>query len=292
MGRVRTSVIHPAVRWSTPVIVAALSIAILSMRMCNDVTLPPKVPPPALGGEVRDVLKTSSASAASWRAGIERDARTLGIATPSDVDMTRALSHRLDTTPHVIAPGEGSIKAAGLELTAIAVDEEGAPRKALVLVIENLTDADLAYHVVTTPRPGGAACNQRQILVHDAIVVGRGKKVQRSECIYRSGMSLAIDRIETVALPPLMSAYVSRLPPAAVGADTRLSRGHRPELPAGMAVCSNAASQSLRADIENGTIAWRDLVDFYARHSCDQYQFPEEYKAFGRDGARALPAMP
>lgn len=284
--------IHPVVRWATPAVVAALSIAILAMPMCSDVTLPPKVPPPAISGEARDLLKTASASAESWRAGVERDARTLGIATPSDVDMTRKLDHRLDTTAQVIAPGEGSIKAAGLQLTAIAVDEEGAPRKALVLVIENLTDSDLAYHVVTTPRPGGPACNQRLILAHDAIVVGRGKKVQRSECIYRSGMSLAIDRIETVALPPLMSAYVSRLPPAAVGADARLSRGHRPELPAGMAVCSNAASQSLRADIENGTIAWRDLVDFYARHSCEQYQFPEGYKAFERDGARPLPAMP
>jgi hypothetical protein len=130
------------------------------------------------------------------------------------------------------------------------------------------------------------------ILAHDAIVVGRGKQVQRTECIYRSGMSLAIERVESVALPPLSSAYVSRLPPAAFGADARMARGHRPDLPAGMAVCSTVASQSVRSDIENGTIAWRDLVDFYARHSCETYQFPEGYKAFEKNGARTLPAVP
>jgi hypothetical protein len=206
--------------------------------------------------------------------------------------MAKKLTHRLDEEARVIAPGEGAIEAAGLRLTASAVNEEGAPRQAMLLTIENLTDTALAYNVVTTPRPGGAACNQRTILAHDAMVVAaRGKQV-RSECIYRPGMSLAISRVETLALGPLSQSYVSRLPPAAINTEPRLARGHRPDLPAGMSVCSTVASQSVRSDIENGTITWRDLVDFYARHSCQAYQFPEGYKAFERDGARALPAVP
>ena len=36
---------------------------------------------------------------------------------------------------------------------------------------------------------------------------------------------------------------------------------------------------------------WRDLVDFYARHRCETYTFPEGYRAFERDGARPLPAI-
>lgn len=283
--------ITPVLRWGTIGAVVTASLALGLMRTCSKVSIPPKPPAPTMTGTTQDVLKTASASADSWRARIERDAATLGVATPSDTEMSRKFVYRLDEEKRVIAPGEGSIEAAGLRLTASSMPEEGTPRQAMVLTIENLTDQDLAYHVVTTPRPGGAACNQRLILAHDASVVRRGEKQVRSECIYRPGMSLAIDRVETIGLPPLSAAYVSRLPPAALGADPRLTRGHRPDLPAGMAVCSTVTSQSDRAAIERGEISWRDLVDFYARHSCENYQFSEGYSAFDRDGARPLPAV-
>ncbi len=284
--------ISPALRWGTVGGITALSLLIASLRMCADVAIPAKPEAPLMQGTSQDVLKTSSATQASWRAGIERDATTLGVPTPTDADMARKFTFRLDEEARVIAPGEGSIEAAGLRLSATAVSEEGTKQKAMMLVIENLTDTDLAYHVVTEPRPGGAACNQRLTVPHDAIVVGRGKTVVRSECTYRAGMSLGIERVETVALSPLSSAYVSRLQPAAVGADARLARGHRPELPATMEVCSTVASQTVRSDIESGATAWRDLVDYYARHSCAMYQFPEGYRAFEKDGARDLPIAP
>ncbi len=281
--------VSPALRWGTVGVVAAVSIAIASVRMCGDVAIPPKPPAPEMRGSAQDVMKTASATHASWRAEIERDAATLGVPTPTDDDMAKRLSYKTDDEARVIAPGEGSVEIAGLRLTASSMPEEGSNRQAMVLTVENLTDTDLAYNVVTTPRPGGAACNQRLVLAYNAIVVARGGKESRSECIYRSGMSLAIERVETLALQPLQSAYVSRLPPAAVGADTRLSRGHRPELPAGMPVCTTVASQTVRADIDSGATGWRDLVDFYARHSCQSYQFPEGYRTFEMDGAQELP---
>lgn len=277
-------------RWGTVGAVVAVCILIASLRMCGDVDLPPKMAPPSLVVEPSDVLKTSSGSRESWRQELENDARTLGVAAPSDTDVARVLVHRADNQPTVIAPGEAPLEAAGLRLTATAIDDTGN-RQAMALEIENLTDTDLAYHVVTTPRPGGAACNQRLILAHNAIVVPRRGKVTRTECIYRQGMSLAIDRVETIALGALASAYVSRLPPAALGTDPRLARGHRPDLPDGMGVCSSVASQSVKTEIENGTIAWRDLVDFYARHSCATYQFPERYKAFEGKGQLTLPVV-
>jgi len=288
---VSAAAVSPALRWGTIGVVTALSITIGSLRMCGGVAMPDKPPPPPTGGSAQEMLKTSAGTAARWRKLIEDDARTVGVATPSDTDMARKLRYRLDEDARVIAPGEGSVEAAGLRLTASAVPEEGTPRQAMLLTIENLTDHDLAYHVVTTPRPGGAACNQRLILAHDAIVVVKGGKVVRSECIYRPGMSLAIARVETLELNPLMSAYVSRLPPTAVGGDPRLARGHHPDLPSRMEVCTTVASQAVRNDIETGTISWRDLVDFYARHSCENYQFPEGYQAFEKDEARPLPAV-
>lgn len=287
-----TAVISPALRWGTIAGAVAICLGVLSLRMCGAVALPPKPPPPTMTGSVQDVLKNASATHDSWRASIERDARALGVPAPGDDVMSKKLVYRVDDEARVIAPGEGAVEAAGLRLSVSTEAEEGRPRQALLLTIENLTDSDLAYHVVSVPRPGGAACNDRLLLAHNAIVVARGAKVVRSECIYRSGMSLAIERVETIALPALSSAYVSRLPPAAVGADPRLSRGHRPTLPSGMSVCTTVASQSVRADIESGATTWRDLVDYYARHSCENYQFPEGYRAFEKDGAQRLPVGP
>lgn len=284
-----STVVSPALRWGTIGGAVAICLGIASLSMCGDVALPDKPPPPTMSGSVQDVMKSASATHASWRAGLERDAAIAGIPAPGDDTMAKKLVHRVDDQPRVIAPGEGSIEAAGLRLTASTEKEEGRNRQAMLLTIENLTDSDLAYHVVSTPRPGGAACNDRLLLAHNAIVVARGATVTRSECIFRAGMSLAIERVETIALPPLSSVYVSRLPPAAVGADTRLSRGHRPSLPAGMSVCTTVASQTVRRDIESGETTWRDLVDFYARHSCENHQFPEGYRAFEKDRAQPLP---
>jgi len=287
-----SNVVSPVLQWGSIGGAVAICLGIASIGMCGDVTLPGKPPPPTMIGSAQDVMRNASATHASWRAGIERDAAIVGVVAPGDDEMAKKLLYRVDEEPRVIAPGEGSIEAAGLRLTVSTEAEEGRNRQAMILTIQNLTDSDLAYHVVSKPRPGGAACNDRLLLAHNAIVVVKGGKVLRSECVYRAGMSLAIERVETIALPPLSSAYVSRVPPAAVGADARLARGHRPELPAGMTVCTTVASRAVQSDIESGATTWRDLVDYYSRHACSNYQFPEGYRAFEKDGAQALPVGP
>ena len=47
--------------------------------------------------------------------------------------------------------------------------------------------------------------------------------------------------------------------------------------------------EAVRAGLERGEIGWRDLVDFYARHRCQTYQFPISYRAFSAEGAMRLP---
>ena len=44
-----------------------------------------------------------------------------------------------------------------------------------------------------------------------------------------------------------------------------------------------------RLALEAGELAWRDLVDFHARHSCKRYEMPENFKAFSRDAEKTLP---
>jgi hypothetical protein len=50
-------------------------------------------------------------------------------------------------------------------------------------------------------------------------------------------------------------------------------------------------SQAVREQLDRAEIGWRDLVDFYARHRCETYQFPVTYRAFKADGEQKLPVI-
>jgi hypothetical protein len=101
-------------------------------------------------------------------------------------------------------------------------------------------------------------------------------------------MSIIVTKVETIELPPLSAWYVAQVPPQVVGVEDRIARGHR-----GVDAkekCSSVVSQVVRTGLDRGDIGWRDLVDFYARHRCQTYQFPSNYRAFKSDGERAVPA--
>ena len=130
----------------------------------------------------------------------------------------------------------------------------GENARDLVLVIENPGDHDLAYDIVTKPSYGTRACGARDVLPFNAMVVPRHGVVRRSECVWRGGMVLGIDRVETLELSPLEAYYVSRVPPLAIGIDLRLAQGHKPLLPMGVRLCNVVMSQSIRAGLESGAV--------------------------------------
>ena len=263
-----------------------LGLAITAVRFCGAITIPAKPAPPSQTlASSRDIARETSQTEQAWAARFDKDALAYGVEPPTIEAMSRKLVMRADEGKRSLAPGEAAIDVAGLRLTAI--ESHGA----LSLVIENRTTSDLAYRVVTQPRPDGG-CGRRTVEPYDANVVHQGGRVVRSECSYHGGMSLEISRVETVELSPLQAHYVSRVPPRALGADPRLAVGHEPVLPGTTRVCEVAVSQALRANLDRGAIQWRDLVDFYARHNCDEYPFPLQYRAFVRDGEHPLPAVP
>jgi len=55
--------------------------------------------------------------------------------------------------------------------------------------------------------------------------------------------------------------------------------------------CAFALPQAVRSGLERGEIGWRDLIDFYARHRCETYHFPYDYRAFKKDNERSVPAV-
>jgi hypothetical protein len=250
----------------------AIVVAISAVRFCGRLSLPAKPPPPPVLATSRELAAQQAASPAVYQDFLARDAARAGIAAPSIDDMARVLPHHVDDARHVLEV-EGAPHAL-------------APIDGLALEIENTTGVDLAYQIVTQPI-AGANCTRAPVLPFNAMVVTRGHRETRVECAWRAGISLAVLRIETLEVPPLSVWYLNHVAPGAVGIDPRVARGHHVDT---SEPCALVMPQAVRSGLERGEIGWRDLVDFYARHRCQTYQFPMKYRAFRTDGEHGLPA--
>jgi hypothetical protein len=269
---------------------AGLVAAIVFMRFCSAISMPAKPPPPRFDERPEQVAARLNASSDVYLQAVARDARKAGIPTPSEAELTRAFTFQSDTKRRTLRPGDSPIEAAGLRIRAISHRVEGS-EPLLSLVIENPSTTPLAYVIDTEVSSGNAPCVNRTLLPHNGNVIAAGGKEVRSECSFKRGMELYLERVETAAITPMAAYYLSLVPPQAIGAGDRVGKGHRPQLPAGVTTCNVAMSQSVMAAIEDGQTHWRDLADFYGRHSCMSYQFPDGYRAFEKDGERALPVV-
>lgn len=252
------------------------------VRFCGSLSLPAK-PPPLQGpqGTQRQLIAATTSSASAYRDYLERDAAEAGVRVPTIDDMGKKLAYRVDDARHVLEPGKPAIEVAGLRLRV----ERSAD--SLVLVIQNLVDSDLGYEVTTEPSTGDSICTSVRALPINAMVIEKGASETRTECAWRDGMSLAVTKVETVEVNPLSSFYLGQVPPALVGIDARIARGHHGV--DSKEPCPGVISQVVSSSLQRGDLAWRDLVDFYARHRCQTFQFPISYRAFKSDNERPLP---
>jgi hypothetical protein len=182
----------------------------------------------------------------------------------------------------VLEPGKPGIEAAGLRMRVERSDNT------IVMTIQNLVGSDVAYAVTSAPSTGTYVCNSARPLPFNAMVIAKGASETRTECAWRDGMSIVVTRVETLEVSPLSSYYLSQVPPTMVGVEDRIARGHHGV--ESKERCTAILSQVVRTGMDRGDIGWRDLVDFYARHRCQTYQFPSSYRAFKSDGERAVPA--
>jgi hypothetical protein len=261
---------------------AVLVAGITYLRFCGEVSLPPKPPVPAHQSEsARQLLLQSAASPQIYLDYLSHDATAAGVHAPTLDDMERAFVDRVDTGRHVLEIGQPPLETAGVRLTLKLADDQ------IVMQIDNLTGSNIAYFVQSTPSLGDALCSSARPLAFNAMIVRQGASETRTECVYRSGFSIAVTRVETMELSPLSSWYVSQVPPATVGVEDRIARGHR--RPESRDRCTGVLAQAVRGGMDRGQISWRDLIDFYARHRCQTYQFPAEYRAFTKDHERPIP---
>jgi hypothetical protein len=158
----------------------------------------------------------------------------------------------------------------------------------LVLRIENKTSHYLAYRI-QTDLPNRKKCNSKGEIPHNAIVIEPKQTLRRTECLYRQNTTIEVTRVEIIELPALAAVYASRLPAIAVLYDQRSAAGH---VPLRGTLCPQTFSwREVRDGIDNKRIGWRDVIDYYARHSCEEYAFFGAYR-FRTDPSAPLPARP
>jgi hypothetical protein len=261
----------------------ALVAGIAAVRFGATVSLPAKPPPPkSPSGTSSELLTRSSASPAVYQDFVGRDAAAAGVRAPTIEELSRKLPYRVDEARHVIAVGQPALELAGVRLRAVRLNDRFA------LEVVNATDSDIAYDVVTAPLPA-TGCNAAPVQPFNAMTIARGRGETRVECGWHDGIALAVTRVETVEVSPLSAWYLSHVPPSVVGIPPRIGRGHY--APEATERCSAVVPQAVRSGLERGEIGWRDLIDFYARHRCQTYQFPLLYRAFKSDGEHPVPAV-
>jgi hypothetical protein len=251
---------------------------------------PPKPPPPP-EVTMNSVLKYSQPV---YHALVETDARTFKVPVPSLEDLARPNPyaeelkgrHRLKTkgsveTPHVRLTMAIGKRSASMEGQSFAVDH-------LLLRIENRSDKFLAYRVETSVTDKHK-CASKGDLAHNAFVLEPRQTIERSECLYRADENIDVTHVEVIELPPLEAYYVSRLPANPTIYDPRTAAGHVPLMGA---LCPQTFSwREIQEGIEKKEIGWKDVVDFYARHNCDEYSFFKGYR-YRNSTSEPLPARP
>lgn len=234
-----------------------------------------------MSGAASDPLAVTANSSAMYLDLLAREAAAAGLPKPALEELARPLRHHLDDARRVLEVGQPPVVIAGLKIAAVRAGD------ALGLEIRNEAAMDLAYLVVSEPSPNIDNCRGARPLPLNVLLIGARQRDTRVECVWREETAIVVTRVETLELPPLSARLVAQVPPAEVGIEERVARGHRAEITGEK--CPSIVPQAVRTGLETGEIGWRDLIDFYARHPCRYYQFPVTYRAFTGDGALRVP---
>jgi hypothetical protein len=260
--------------------------AVVAMKF-SGTTMPPPPPPPLPSPEA-SVTGTLRYTTGYYKAILDEDARRFEVKPATVEELAAPLVKTVELAePRVLKAGEG-FETAHLRFATSVVKAwakggsgQGFRYEHLVLSITNRTDAPLAYRVETSiDHP--EKCRSQGAIGHNAIALAAGEKIDRTECLWHDGMTLTVAHAETIALPPIGFYYVSRLDPSQIGLDPRSAAGH--EVPRNLKTCNFVPWR----DIDAGGATWADVIDFYARHNCDEYTFYRGYRF--RSTAGPLPA--
>lgn len=259
---------------------------IASMKFMNPP--PPPPPPPPAPTPERSMTTSLRYKPDFYAASVGEHAKRLGIAAPTIEALGAPLARSVEidqprkvkvgetlTTPHL------KIAVSVVKAWAKGGSGQGFRYEHLVTTITN-TSAEPRAYLVETEFDTPDRCRSQGAVTHNALALAPGEKAERAECLWRKGMTLQVKRAETIALPEIGYYWVSRLVPSQIGLEERTALGHA--VPKDLSPCKFVPWR----DIEGGGATWADVIDFYARHDCDEYSFYKGYTF--RTEPIALPA--
>jgi hypothetical protein len=243
---------------------------------------PPLPPPPPVEKkpETRDLTKSMTETVDGYKAIISEDSKKFGagvtissLADPMPYKMEFEGNHRLI--------GRDNLQTTHLEISAKVEKQwsqmggnQGIAVDQFLLTIKNKTNRYLAYRVQTEV-PDARVCRSKGVIPHNAIALKPQEEITRTECLWGRGFFTTIKRVEVMELPAFSYYYVSRLHPPHVLYQDRTSSGH--QTPIGKP-CELVPWRDIQSGAEAGEVGWDDVIDFYARHNCDEYTFFKGYK--------------
>lgn len=257
---------------------------------------PPPPPPPIAQAAEQSVNTTLKFSEGYFKATLADDAKRFQLPPPALEALAAPLVYAEElAVPRTLKADKDQVDTEHLHL-ATHVSKEwsmtGAAQRMrvehIMLTITNKSARPIAYRI-DTQVADGARCKNKGAIAQNALALKPGETIQRSECIWTKGASLQLRAIEVMELPDIGYYYVSRLIPTHVLLDERSSAGHEP--PNKLKACAFVPWREIRSasEIKDG-VTWSDVIDFYARHGCDEYSFFSSYRRWTKPGT--LPARP
>jgi hypothetical protein len=271
-------------------------IAMAATRLMGTAPEETRKPAPVAAPVAQSVNTTLKYSSGYYKATVEEDAKKYKISPPNIDQLALPLPYSDElSAPRIMKADKDQLDTPHLHLATHVTKEWASTGTAanlrvehLMLTITNKSDRPVAYRV-ETKFGDSARCKNKAAIQHNAVALKPGESITRSECMWAKNMSLEVDRIETIELTDLGYFYASRLVPQQALLGDRVTQGHVP--PNKLPLCSFVPWREIRASSESkGGVDWADVLDFYARHNCDEYTFFANYRRWTAPGS--LPAQP
>lgn len=266
-------------------------IAVVSLRFLQKEPPPPPPPPPPTPEQsVGRILRYSEPY---FKALIEEDAKRFHVPPlePAALAEPFAFADEL-TAPRRMKSEHDRIETPHLVVaTRVAKEWAATPSgqrfryEHVVLSITNRTQRPLAYLVATSVNHPDD-CRAQGAIAHNAIALAPGETLERTECLWHKDLAVTVRRIAVMEIPQLSYYYVSRLNPVQIMLDARTAAGHT--IPPPAKECTFVPWRDIEASAAEAHTGWGDVIDFYARHNCDEYSYWRGYRRWTAPGT--LPA--
>jgi hypothetical protein len=273
---------------------AVVVIALVSMRFSHG-DPPPPAPTPTVAPLAATVNTSLKFGNGYYRALVEADAQHYKIPAPSSDALAQPLVYANElAAPHVLKADRDQLDTPHLHLATHVRKEWAMSGSAarmrvehMLLTITNKSAHTIAYRV-ETHLANETPCRSKGAIAQNAIALKPGETIERSECLWSPRETLEVRGVEVLELPDIGYYYVSRLLPYQALLDERSTQGHEP--PNKIKTCTYVPWREIHAASETKDgVSWADVVDFYARHNCDEYSFFTTYRRWTTSGT--LPAQ-